>query len=160
MATARGENEKLPTIGEVWSGDASIAKPFDKAFRSGLRDLGYVEGKNVRILAACANGDVTRVRALVEEMVARRVDVLVVGARTLRIATDVTKTVPIVCPSMGDPLIDGLVASLAQPGGNVTGLYAQAHETQSKRLELAMEVVPGLKTLGVLFDASDPIVVR
>jgi putative tryptophan/tyrosine transport system substrate-binding protein len=152
------ETHNIPTIGEVWLGDPASVKVYDQAFRTALRSLGYVEGQNVRIVANYANGDAKQLPALIKELLASHADILLVSARAVRAAKEITRTVPIVCPSMGNPLKDGLVASLAQPGGNVTGLYAQANETQSKRLEFAIELIPGLKEIGVLFDASDPIV--
>ena len=132
--------------------DAASDAPFQKAFREGLRDLGWVDGKNVTLIARYANGDPAKYREIVRELVALRVDVLWGDARELK---EATKTIPIVSPTMdwGDPVRTGLVASLARPGGNLTGPSAQRHDLDPKLLQLTKELLPGLKRLCVLFDA-------
>jgi putative ABC transport system substrate-binding protein len=111
------------------------------AFREGLRELGYIDGKNVTIIARYANGDVARVPVVVDELIALQVDVLAVTPKAVQVAKQRTATIPIVCPDMGNPVRDGLVASLARPGGNLTGAYALDTETNAKRLELIIEVL-------------------
>jgi putative ABC transport system substrate-binding protein len=152
-ADTAAEDSRLPTIGEVFGSNPSASKPYDQAFRDGLRDLGYVDGKNVRILARYADGDSTRFPAILAELVALRVDILVVTPTAAHVAKTATSAIPIVIPSHSDPVKAGLAASLAHPGGNITGLSAALLDTEPKRLELALEVVPGLKRLGVLFEA-------
>ena len=131
-----------------------MAKPFDDAFRQGLRDLGYVEGKNVTILPRYAHGDSAQFPALLRELIAFNVDVLFVGHTAIPAAMQLTKTIPIVAPTMDDPVGAGFVASLARPGGNLTGGSMLKLETASKRLELAMEVVPGLRRAELMYEAS------
>jgi ABC-type uncharacterized transport system substrate-binding protein len=149
------EARKLPRIGQVWFSNPSIAGPYDSAFRDGLRELGYVDGKNVTIVARYANSDVTQLPVLLDQLISLPVDVITVTPKAVQIARQKTTTIPIVCPDMGNPIRDGLVASLAHPGGNLTGGYALDTETNAKRLELMIEIAPGAKTLGVLFDGND-----
>jgi putative ABC transport system substrate-binding protein len=113
------------------------------AFRQGLRDLGYVEGKNINIDYRYADGKLERLPELAEELVRLSVDVLVASNATVaQAAKKSSATIPIVMLASGDPLGSGLVASLARPGGNVTGLYQYSPELVGKRLELLKEVLP------------------
>jgi putative ABC transport system substrate-binding protein len=148
---------KLPRIGQVFGTNPVIARPFDEAFRQGLRDLGYVDGENVTILPRYAHGDPARFPALLSELIALNVNVLFVAQTAIPAAMQLTKTIPIVAPAMEDPVRAGLAASFAHPGGNLTGLSGLDEETDSKRLELAMEVVPGLRRAGLMFEASDAV---
>jgi len=123
------------------------------AFLQGLHDLGYVEGRNVVIEYRDAEGKLERVNALAAELVALKVDVIVVGGGTrVTLATmQATKTIPIVFTGVGDPVESGLVISLARPGGNVTGLSNLGPELVGKRLELLKQAVPGLDRVAVLW---------
>jgi putative ABC transport system substrate-binding protein len=146
---------RLPTIGELWYVDAAGMAPYQNAFRSGLRELGYVEGRNVTIVALHADGDPARLPALAAKLVAMNVDVMVVSVRAVDAAKRATATIPIVCPGFTDPVAEGHVSSLAHPGGNITGLSWQSSDASGKRVQLAIEVIRDLRQLGVLFDASD-----
>jgi putative ABC transport system substrate-binding protein len=149
------EDRKVARIGQLYS-DPSTAKPYDEAFRDGLRSLGYVEGKNVVLVPRYAKGDPNKFPALLSELIAADVDILLVAITAIPAAMKGTRTIPIVAPAMGgDPVADGIVASIAIPGGNITGGYAGS-ELQSKRLQFAMEVLPGLKRVGLLFEATNP----
>ena len=123
------------------------------AFRQGLRDLGYVEGRNVLIEYRDAEGKVERHPALVAELIALKVDVIIVAGSTLtaRTAKQATSTLPIVFIAVGDPVGSGLVTSLARPGGNVTGLSAVSPELVGKCLELLTQAVPGLSRVAALW---------
>jgi putative tryptophan/tyrosine transport system substrate-binding protein len=123
------------------------------AFLQGLRDLGYVEGRNVVIEYRNAEGKPERLPALAAELVALKVDVIFAGGGTLPAlaAKHATRTLPIVFADAADPVTSGLVTSLARPGGNVTGLYALAAELVSKRLELLKQAVPGVSRVAVLW---------
>jgi putative ABC transport system substrate-binding protein len=122
-----------------------------EAFRDGLRDLGYVEGQNILIEQRYAEGALERLPGLAAELVRLKVDVLVVdGTVTARIAKATTPTMPIVFTVVGDPVRDGLVASLARPGGNLTGTSHLTPEPVAKRLELLTEAVPRLVSVGTL----------
>jgi putative tryptophan/tyrosine transport system substrate-binding protein len=123
-----------------------------EAFRQGLRDLGYVEGRNVVIEYRYAEGKPERLPALAAELVALKVDVIVAsGTLAALAAKQATRTLPIVFSPAGDPVGSGLVTSLARPGGNVTGLSAFAPELVGKRLELLKQAVPGVSRVAVLW---------
>ena len=146
--------KKIPRIGYVsGTGDATNQGPYIEALRHGLRDLGYVEGKNFVIEYRGAEGKPDRMPSLVTELVELKVDVLVVPTtETGRIAKQATKAIPIVMVTPGDPVAAGLIDSLARPGGNITGLSTLSRELNGKRLELLYEVVPRLSRVGVLLN--------
>ena len=143
---------KIPRIGYVsGTGDATNQGPYVEALRQGLRDLGYVEGKNFVIEYRGAEGKPGRMPSLVTELVELKVDVLVITTtEASRTAKQATKTIPIVMVSAVDPVATGLVDSVARPGGNITGLATLSQELIGKRLELLKEVVPRLSRVGVL----------
>jgi putative tryptophan/tyrosine transport system substrate-binding protein len=119
---------------------------------AGLRDLGYVEGRNVVIESRDAEGKFERLPALAAELVALKVDVIVTGSTPAAVAAkQATKTIPIVFAAAADPVASGLVTSLARPGGNVTGLSALAPELVGKCLELLTQAVPGVSRVAVLW---------
>jgi len=138
-------------------GDPSNPGPRVEAFRQGLRDLGYVEGKNIIVEYRYIEGNLDRSPGLVAELIQSKVDVLVTtflpGTRAAR---DATKTIPIVMVSFVDPVATGLVESLARPGGNITGLATLSRDLSGKRLELLKEVVPGISRVGALRDIDAP----
>jgi putative tryptophan/tyrosine transport system substrate-binding protein len=128
-----------------------------EAFRQGLRELGYVEGKNIVIEWRSNEGNRDRQRALVAELVGLKVDVIVaVGAGDIRIAKEATATIPIVMVQGGDPVGSGFVASLARPGANITGLATLRPELSGKRLELLKEVVPRLSRVALFASSASP----
>jgi len=128
------------------------------AFRQGLRELGYVEGQNFVIEYRSADGRAERFPDLAAELVRLKVDVIVTrGTPAALAAKHATGTIPIVMASSGDPLAVGLAASLAHPGGNVTGLSAFATEIQGKQLELVREIVPRITRIGFLLNMSNPV---
>jgi putative ABC transport system substrate-binding protein len=145
---------KIPRIGYVRVvGLPSTPSPNVEAFRQGLRDLGYVEGKTILIEFRYAKGNQDRI---VAELVQQKVDILVSGdAPAIRAAKEATKTVPIVMVINLDPVATGLVDSLARPGGNITGISRLTRELSGKRLELLIEAVPGLSRVGILWDATN-----
>ena len=149
---------KIPRIGYVsGSGDPSTPGPLVEAFRRGLRDLGYIEGKNIQFEYRSVEGKQDRFQSLVAELVQLKVDVLVVTALpAIRAAKQATSTIPIVMVTTQDPVATGLVDSLARPGGNITGLTRLTRELSGKRLELLKEVVPRISRVGVLWDPGDP----
>src|SRR3984893_13404553 len=124
-----------------------------EAFRQGLRDLGYVEGRNLVIEIRSAEGKLERLPALAAELVALKVDVIFAGGGTLPAlaAKQATRTLPIVFADAADPVTSGLVTSLARPGGNVTGVFSLFAELLSKRLELLKQAVPGVSRVAVLW---------
>src|SRR5437762_14366660 len=152
LAAEAQQAAKVARIGFLSVGLAASPDRRD-AFLQGLRDLGYVEGRNVAIEYRDAEGKVERVPALAAELVALKVDVIVVpgSTRVTLAAMQATKTIPIVFTNVGDPVESGLVASLALPGGNVTGLSSLGPERVGKRLELLKQAVPGVDRVAVLF---------
>jgi ABC-type uncharacterized transport system substrate-binding protein len=147
---------KIPRIGYVRVvGVPSIPGPNVEAFRQGLKDLGYVEGKNIQIEFRYADGKRDRVPSLVAELVKLKVDVIVSGDDpAIRLAKQATKTIPIVMVINQDPVATGLIDSLARPGGNITGISRLTRELSGKRLELLTEVVPGMERVGILWDST------
>jgi len=149
---------KIPRIGYLTGTSAPTATTPDlnaDAFRQGLRDLGYVEGKNILIEYRYREGKPNRAPSLVTELVQLNVDVLVSpDLAGILAAKQATKTIPIVMVTNQDPVTEGFVDSLARPGGNVTGLTRLTRELSGKRLELLKEVVPTLSRVGVLVDAD------
>jgi len=143
-ATAQ-QPTKIPRIGYLVGGSASATSGRTEAFRQGLRELGYVEGKNIVIEYRYAEGKLDRLPALAAELVRLKVDVIVTaGPPPTRPAKEATSIIPIVMAFDNDPVGNGFVASLAHPGGNITGLSTLRPELSGKRLELLREIVPRL----------------
>ncbi len=143
--------KKVPRIGYLGGVSLSANTARHEAFRQGLRDLHYVEGKNIVIDWRSADGKLERLPALAAEMVRLTFDVIVTsGSTATRAVKEATNTIPIVMTNDADPVGDGIIASLARPGGNITGLSALAPELNGKRLEVLKEVVPKLSRLAVL----------
>src|SRR5262249_6293118 len=141
---------KIPRIGYLNAGSASANTARHEAFRQGLRELGYVEGKNIVIEWRYAEGKVDRLPALASELVRLKVDVIVTsGPRPTRAAKEATVTIPIVMAQDSDPVGSGFVASLARPGGNITGLSTLASELDGKQLDLLKEIIPKLARVAV-----------
>ena len=148
---------KIPRIGFLTAGSSSTIPTRIDAFRQGLRELGYVEDKNIVIEWRFAEGKPDRLPALVAELVRLKVDVILsAGAAVTRPAKDATRTIPIVMAQDTDPVGNGFVASLARPGGNITGLSSYSAELNGKRLELLKEIVPKLSRLAVVGESTYP----
>ena len=147
--------KNIPRIG--WLGAARTSSPRIEAFRQGLHELGYAEGKNIFIEYRYAEGKLDRLPALAAELVRLKVDVIVAGSpQATRSAKQATATIPIVMAFDDDPVGSGFVASLARPGGNVTGLATLFPEMSGKQLELLKEIVPKLSRVTVLGNATQP----
>lgn len=145
--------EKIWRIGVLRSGVSSTYTRDHGAFLQGLKELGYVDGGNLRIEFRLAEGDSDRLDELAAELVSLEVAVIVVGGITVaQAAQQATTTIPIVVGSAGDLVKDGLIASLAKPGGNVTGSTRVSTELNGKRLELLKEIVPAMSRVAALFD--------
>jgi putative tryptophan/tyrosine transport system substrate-binding protein len=131
--------------------------PFIEAFHQGLRELGYVEGENLTIEYRWAEGNYDRLRELAVNLVQLQVEVIITpGTPASRAAKQATTTIPIVMAHVGDPLQTGLVASLAQPGGNITGVSLMNTDTITKQLELLKEAMPSASTVAVLWNSANP----
>jgi ABC-type uncharacterized transport system substrate-binding protein len=148
---------QLPRIGFLTVATPAILAARIDAFRQGLRELGYVEGKNIAIEWRFAEGRLDRQSDLAAELVHLNVDVLVTsGATVTRAAKEVTTKIPIVMGQDSDPVGSGFVASLARPGGNITGLSTLAPEITGKRLEILKEIIPKLSRVAVLGSSTEP----
>jgi putative tryptophan/tyrosine transport system substrate-binding protein len=155
---AEAQQQKIPRIGIVGgSQDANNPRSNSNVLRQGLRDLGYVEGKNILVELRSAEGKNERFPSLVAELVQLNVDVLVsTSLVAVRAAKQASKTLPIVIVTNSDPVATGLVDSLAHPGGNVTGLTTLTRDLSGKRLELLKELVPTISRVGILLVANSP----
>ena len=149
---------KIPSIGYLLTtATPGGAGTRVETFRRALRDLGYIEGKNIHIEFRYIEGQQDKVPGLVAELVQLKVNVLIVSTLTsIRAAKQATTTIPIIMVTSGDPVAEGLIDSLARPGGNITGLTRFTRELNGKRLELLKDVVPGISRVGVLWDPRGP----
>jgi putative tryptophan/tyrosine transport system substrate-binding protein len=153
---ARAQSAKVARIGFLGLVSSSSHASRVAAFRAGLRDLGWIEGRNLVIEFRWAEGNYDRLPVLAEELLRLNVDVLVThGAAGALAAKKATSTIPIVVTAVGDMLALGLVSSLSRPGGNVTGLSLFAAELTAKRLELIKEAVPSVTRVGILLNPGN-----
>jgi ABC-type uncharacterized transport system substrate-binding protein len=143
---------KLPRIGYLSpTGNANAPGPDIEAFRQGLRELGYVEGKNIAVDYRYIEGKTDRMLNLVGELVQLKVDVFVLlSTPSIRAAKQTTKTIPVVMITTQDPVASGFIDSLARPGANITGVTTLQRELSGKRLELLKEAVPGIARAAAL----------
>jgi ABC-type uncharacterized transport system substrate-binding protein len=157
LAARAQQPGKLPTIGFLVAGTPSSHGPWVAGFVQRLRELGWIEGRTIAIEYRWAEGRSDRAAEVAAEFVRRNVDVIVTSATAVIVAAmQATSVIPIVFAAAGDPVGTGLVASLARPGGNVTGLSLQTTETASKRLELLREIIAGLRRLAILANFGNP----
>ena len=154
---ARGQQAaKLPTIGFLGASTPPSMSPWTAAFVQRLRELGWIEGRTVAIEYRWAEGRSERYAEIAAELVRLKVDVIVTAGGAVVAVKQATSVIPIVFAVVNDPVGSGLVASLARPGGNVTGLSLQSSDLAGKRLELLREVVPGLRRLAIMANAGYP----
>ena len=155
LAAVAQQPKNVPVIGYLIERSGPTA--FDEAFRRGLRELGYSEGRNIVVEYRWADGKPERLPALAAELVKMKVDVLVTSGTAGGLAAkNSTTTIPIVLVSGGDFVADGLVKSFAHPGGNITGISVFARELSGKRLEILKEAIPGMTRVGAAFNALNP----
>ena len=147
---------RIPRIGYLAASLGTEASHLIEAFRQGLRELGYVKGQNIALEFRSAENSADRYPALAAELVALTVDVIVAGATPAVLAVkQATGMIPIVFPIHTDPVGAGLVANLARPGGNVTGLSFSSEDLPGKRIELLKEVIPGVSRIAVLWNSPN-----
>jgi putative ABC transport system substrate-binding protein len=153
---ARGQHvQKVPRIGFLGNSTAALEANLVGPFREGLRELGYEEGHNLQVVYQWAEGRYERLPTLIKELLAENVEVIVTAGTPASLAVkNAAPSIPLVMVAVGEPIATGLVASLARPGGNVTGLTSISPEMQGKRLELLKEVVPKLTHIAVLWNSS------
>jgi ABC-type uncharacterized transport system substrate-binding protein len=157
VAAEAQQPTKIPRIGFQLDAPVSTAAARIEGFRQGLRELGYVEGKNIIIEWRSSEGKIERRSELSAELVRLKVDVIVSGGPVVtRVLRDTTSTIPIVMGQDTDPVGSGFVASLTRPGGNVTGLATFAPEMAGKQLELLKDIVPRLSRVAVIGNSTTP----
>src|SRR5437867_5447503 len=156
LAARAQQPGKLPTIGFLVAGTPSSHGQWVAAFVARLRELGWIEGRTVAIEYRWAEGRIERYAEISAEFVRLKVDVIVTSGGAVLAAKQSTSVIPIVFALATDPVGLGFVASLARPGGNVTGLSSQSADTAGKRLELLREVVPGLRRLAIMANVGYP----
>jgi len=154
LAVRAQQADKLPIIGFLGA-DASAFSPWTDAFVARLRELGWIEGSTIAIEYRWSQGRTERYAEIAAEFVRLKVDVIVTVGSAVPTVMQATASIPIVFAVAIDPVGSGLVASLAHPGGNVTGLSVQANELAGKRLEFARELVPGLHRLAIMFNVGN-----
>jgi putative ABC transport system substrate-binding protein len=155
LAAEGQQARKVPVIGYLIERSGPTA--FDEAFRVGLRELGYSEGRNIVVEYRWADGKAERLPALAAELVRLKVDVIVTSGTPGGLAAkNATSTIPIVLASGGDFVADGLVASFSRPGANITGLSVFARELSGKRLEILKEAIPGMTRVAAAFNTLNP----
>ena len=157
LAARAQQPAKLPTIGFMGSGTAAAQSEWTAAFLQRLRELGWSEGRNIAIEYRWAEGRSERFTEIAAEFVRLKVDLILThNTPPVLAAKRATSVIPIVFATAGDPVGSGIVASLARPGGNITGLSSEAPDTASKRLGLLRELVPNLQRLAILADVGNP----
>jgi putative tryptophan/tyrosine transport system substrate-binding protein len=156
VAPGRAQQKLMPVIGLLGLGSADTSASFIGAFHQGLRETGYVEGQNVAIEYSWAEGRYDRLPALAADLVSQRVDAIVTSSTTgIQAAKNATRTIPIVFTGGGDPVAEGFVASLARPGGNLTGVTFLSVGLMPKRLELLSDLVPQAKVIALLVNSNN-----
>ena len=155
FAALAQQKNKLWRVGVFSSGSELDARMNDGAFLAGMKDLGYELGRNLIVDTRYAEGDATRYPALADELIALRPDVLLVSSTgNIIVMKNKTTTIPIVMGSPGDPVADGIVQSLARPGGNITGNSLQLTELSAKQIEMMGDVLPRMRRVALLIDSS------
>ena len=154
----RAQQKKMPVVGFLSGASPAPSAPYLAAFLQGLSESGYVEGQNVAIEYRWAEGRDDRLPAFAADLVGRNVDLIVASGSPVAVlaAKSATSTIPIVFPAISDPVAVGLVASLARPGGNVTGFSPFQYEMMPKRLELLTELVPQARVIALLVTPNEP----
>jgi putative ABC transport system substrate-binding protein len=156
LAAHAQQTAMRPTIGFLGSGTPAVQGQWVAAFVQRLRELGWIEGRNLTIEYRWAEGSADRAAELAAEFVRRKVDVIVTYANPMVVATkQATSVIPIVFAAAADPVGTGLVAGLARPGGNVTGLSAQNTDLAGKHLELLRDLIPGLRRLAIMANVDN-----
>ena len=158
LAAKAQQSTKIYRIGLLIGASEAFVSSYIEIFRQALRDLGYIEGRNIAIELRYADGHYDRLRALAADLVQLKVDIVVTeGTPPTRAAKQATKTIPIVMTVTGDPVVAGLVTNLARPGGNLTGASFFLSELGAKRLQLLKEAIPTLSRVAVVWNPSNEV---
>ena len=159
LAARAQQTGKIPTIGLLIGSTAAAERARRLAFVTRLAELGWIEGRNVTIEERAAEGSIERAGEIAAEFVGLKIDVIVTaGDAQVRAVKRTTDVIPIVFAAAGDPVGNGIIASLARPEGNVTGLSVQLPDTSGKRVEFLREAVPALRRLAILGNGANPVV--
>jgi putative ABC transport system substrate-binding protein len=159
LAARAQQPPKLPVIGFLGPNTASAQRQWTDAFVQRLRELGWIEGRDIVIEYRWAEGRIERFAEIATELVALKVNVIVTAGGAVPAVKQATSVIPIVFSVANNPVGSGYVASLARPGGNITGLSVQSTDLIGKRLELLREVTPGLRQLAIIGTSGNPSVV-
>ena len=159
LAARAQQAAKLPTIGVLGTATATVWSPWTTAFVRRLRELGWIDSRTVAIEYRWAEGREAHYAEITAEFVRLKVDIILTAGAAAPAAMQATSVIPIVLAIVGDPVGTGLVASLARPGGNVTGMSYQSTDLAGKRLELLREMLPGLRRLGIMTNVGYPAAV-
>jgi putative ABC transport system substrate-binding protein len=160
LAVRAQQGDRVRRIGVLmpYENDLPEAKTYVSAFTQGLAELGWTEGRNIRMDLSWAGGDINRIRALAQELIGLHPDIIVTTNTTPTVALQrETRTIPIVFANVGDPVASGIVARLNQPGGNVTGFAGSEASLGGKWLELLSEIAPGLKRAAFMFNPDTSV---
>jgi putative ABC transport system substrate-binding protein len=158
LAARAQQSAKVPRIGFLGNSTPTLEGNLVKPFREGLLDHGYEEGRTIHIEWRWAEGKYARFPALIAELIAAKVDVIVTAGTPASLAVKkAASSIPLVMIAVGEPVATGLVASLARPGGNITGVTSISPEIEGKRLELLREVVPNVSHIVVFWNAASPV---
>jgi len=155
FAAAAQDARSVPRIGFLGNSTAALEANLVGPFREGLRELGYVEGRTIHIEYRWAEGNYDRLPALIAELIAAKVEVIVTAGTPAALAVKKVGTVPLVMVAVGDPIGSGLIKSFAHPGGIATGLSSMTPELEGKRLEIMREVLPNLSRIAVFWNPSN-----
>ena len=152
---ADAQNQPAAKVGILWHLSAAEMAPYQKGLVEAMQDLGWIEGKNIQYFVRYMEGDPTRVPQIIKEFVAMKVDVIYLLDAAIKPAREVTKTIPMVTGDFYDPIEEGFTTSPAKPSQNVTGISWQTIESAGKRVELAKELVTGLKNIAFHYDSTE-----
>ena len=152
---ADAQNQPAAKVGILWHLSVTEMAPYQKGLVEAMRDLGWIEGKNIQYFVRYMEGGPTPVPQIIKEFVAMKVDVIYLPDSAIKPAREVTKTIPMVAGDFYDPVEEGFTKSLAKPSQNVTGISWQSIESAGKRVELAKELVTGLKNIAFLYDSTE-----
>ena len=152
---AAAQNQPSAKVGILWHLNVAEMAPYQKGVADAMQYLGWIEGKNIQYLVRYMQGDPNRVPPIIKEFVAMKVDVIYLPDAAIKPAREVTKTIPMVTGDFYDPIVEGFTTSLAKPSQNVTGISWQSIESAGKRVELAKELVTGLRNIAFLYDSNE-----
>ena len=157
---AMAQQQPMPVVGLLWVANERVVNPYEESIRAGLGELGWTDGGNYRLEVRYGNGDATRLPKLIDELIALNPKVLSGISEVVSLMKAKTSIIPLVLGLSYDPVESGLVQSLSRPGGNITGVAVHYDEVLTKHVEMASELMPGVRSIGFINDAADAGAVR